>query len=373
MKKWMILGGALAAAANAFAAALDTGADAPELAVSEWVKGSVSLAAQKQAGRVTVLVFWTTSKRGSEPIPMLNQLADRFHDKADFVMIGCDPAKAIKEFDGVKDIAGAVGADRKLETLNTYMRGGDSVPFAAVIDAKGRLVWRGRPAKLDGLLSALFDGSFDLQKNIGREKFAVKLSETLNARNFKLALKMIDDELEANPGNPELCALKAKLLSSTQNDLAGAIAALEVGIKANPDAFGLYAVGLSLLRGPKQTAELAAWYDRIAKNFSDNPALLTELARKEMAHDMADIRLENALKLSEAAWHAKRFSGDVEQGLAGLEYARALYFCGAPAKALAVAKQSMQLLKNNPEGLKTASDCVKYYHTVTMLSERANH
>ena len=81
--------------------------------------------------------------------------------------------------------------------------------------------------------------------------------------------------------------------------------------------------------------------------------------------------MENAYKLTHAAYNAPKFADDRQKGLIAREYAGVLYYCGRPDKALEVAKVSMQLLKNspNPKEYETAKDLVVYYNTVLRMSK----
>ena len=90
-----------------------------------------------------------------------------------------------------------------------------------------------------------------------------------------------------------------------------------------------------------------------------------------LSQPVGKLRVENAYKLTHAAYNAPKFADDRQKGLIAREYAGVLYYCGRPDKALEVAKVSMQLLKNspNPKEYETAKDLVVYYNTVLRMSK----
>ena len=98
---------------------------------------------------------------------------------------------------------------------------------------------------------------------------------------------------------------------------------------------------------------------------------LIRFARQELSQPVGKLRVENAYKLTHAAYNAPKFADDRQKGLIAREYAGVLYYCGRPDKALEVAKVSMQLLKNspNPKEYETAKDLVVYYNTVLRMSK----
>ncbi|MPN54323.1 hypothetical protein SDC9_201993 [bioreactor metagenome] len=96
--------------------------------------------------------------------------------------------------------------------------------------------------------------------------------------------------------------------------------------------------------------------------------MLIKFAQEEMQTPVEDLRLEYVLKLCQAAYTAPKFKDNAEKGMAADEYARSLYYCGRPDKALEIAKEAMVLLQGTP-GFERAKASVIYYNNVLTLSK----
>ena len=88
-----------------------------------------------------------------------------------------------------------------------------------------------------------------------------------------------------------------------------------------------------------------------------------------MNQPVGELRLENAFKLCRAAYQAPKFKDNREKGFIFGEYARSLYYCGRPEKALEVSKEAMVLLKDTPE-FEKAKSYVIFYNTVLSLGRQ---
>ena len=262
-----------------------------------------------------------------------------------------------------------MAADDKLVSVNLYMRERDRIPMAALIDKEGVLLWRGRPDLLDPVLKDVMAGKFDLKKAVERETFSTSVMNAMKIRDYPSVLKLLNAELILYPDNMELISLKAKLLGSLMGKPDDAIAFLNEMITRRPKDLKLYEMALSTLKESHRNQDLSGWFDRIVANFGDQPLLLTKFAQEEMKSPVEELRLENVLKLCSAAYHAPKFKDNQEKGLVAEEYARILYYCGRPDKALEVAKESMVLLQGS-KAFERAKASVTYYSNVLTLSKQ---
>ena len=346
-----------------------TGDPAPELDVAAWAQGKEVKLSELKGKKYAVLFFWTISKQGTEDFAEMAKLAKEHEKDIAFIGVGIDSADSVRNFVRLKELPFPVAADDKLGSVNLYMRERDRVPMAALIDKGGILLWRGRPDLLDAVLKEAMGGKFDLKKAIERETFSTSVMNAMKIRDYPTVLKLLNSELVLYPDNMELVSLKAKLLGSMMNKPDEALAFLNEMIAKRPKELKLYELALATLRDAHRSQELGAWYDRVIGNFGDQPLLLIRFSQEEMKSPVAELRLDNVLKLCSAAYHAPKFKDNQEKGLVAEEYARVLYFCGRPDKALEVAKESMVLLQGT-KAFERAKTSVTYYSNVVALSKQ---
>jgi len=347
-----------------------TGDPAPEFDVSAWAQGKEVKLSELKGKKYAVLFFWTISKQGTENFPDMAKLAKEYEKKdVAFAGIGIDSTDAVRNFVRLKELPFPVAADDKLNTVNLYMRERDRVPMAALIDKNGTLLWRGNPGLLDSVLQDVLAGKFDLKKAIERETFSTSVMNAMKIRDYPTVLKLLNSELVLYPDNMELVSLKAKLLGTLMNKPDEALAFLNEMIAKNPKELALYELALATLKSAHRSQELGGWFDRIISNFGDQPLLLVKFAQEEMKSPVAELRLDNVLKLCRAAYNAPKFKSNEEKGQVAEEYARVLYFCGRPDKALEVSKESMVLLQGT-KAFERAKTSVTYYSNVVTLSKQ---
>ena len=358
------------APASRQAVAAATGDAAPELDVAAWVQGKETKLSELKGKKFTVLFFWTISKQGTEDFPDMAKLAKEYEKKdVAFIGVGIDSTDAVRNFVRLKELPFPVAADDKLVSVNLYMRERDRVPMAALIDKAGVLLWRGRPGLLDPVLKDVLAGKFDLKKSIERENFSRSVLDAMKIKDYPTVLKLLNAELVLYPDNMELVSLKAKLLGSLMNKPDEAVAFLNEVAARRPKDLQLCEIALATLREMRRGQEMSGWFDRIIANFGDRPMLLIKFAQEEMKSPVEELRLENVLKLCRAAYGAPKFKDNQEKGLVAEEYARILYYCGRPDKALEVAKESLVLLQGT-KAFERAKASVTYYSNVVALSKQ---
>lgn len=347
-----------------------TGSFAPELDAAAWPQGKAVKLADLRGKKHAVLFFWTISEQGTRNFAEIAKLAKEFEKKdVVFLGVGIDSAEAIRNFVRLKELPFPVAADDQLNSVNLYMRERDRVPMAAVIDREGRLVWRGSPALLEPVLAEVVGGKYDLKGNIERENFSQSVMDAMKIRDYPTVLKLLNAELVTYPDNMELVSLKARLLASLMQKPDEALSFLDEVIGRQPKNLKLYEMGLTILRDEKRWTELGSWFDRIIREFGDQPIVLVKFAQQEMNQPVEQLRLDNAYKLCRAAYNAPKFRDNREKGFVIGEYARSLYYCGRPDKALEASKEAMVLLKDTPEYEK-AKSFVTYYNKVLGISRQ---
>lgn len=154
------------------AEAVQLGDPAPEINISEWVKGEKVNFETGKGKNIYVLVFWATwCEPCQECIPHLSEMQKKFKAK-DVVMIALstEESEDVKGFVKEKgeDIAYTVAIDSKDDrTFRNYMEAFamDDIPYSFVTDRQGKIVWHGHPLEgLEDTLEEIISGKFDLEK-----------------------------------------------------------------------------------------------------------------------------------------------------------------------------------------------------------------
>ncbi len=346
-----------------------TGAPAPELELYSWPKGEAVKLADIKGKKAAVLFFWTPDQQSASVFPLMARLAEQYKNEVAFIGIGVDSAKVIGSFFRLKELPFPVASDDLLKCMNRYLRERDRAPVAVIIDKNGILAWRGKVEGAAVLLDEVIAGKYDVKAAIEREAFSEKVMGAMHAKDYDKVLDLLDKELVRYPGNFELLSLKVKLLAQVKDKLDDAMKAIEEAVKADPKRWQYYELAVSVLKEANRHRELAAWYDRIIREFGDQPMLLVKQALQEMNQPVGELRLENALKLCRAAYASPKFANDQEKGAIAVEYARAVYYCGRPDKALELSKEALTLLKGTPD-FEKAKSYVTFYGTVMLLSKQ---
>ena len=358
----------LTAAAGESGRVLATGETVPELALTAWPQGPEVRLAELKGKKPALLFFWTISREGMAAFPQIAAAAKEFPD-VQFIGVAVDSPDSVASFFRLKELPFPVGSDGEAATLRLYAREQDRIPMAAVIDRDGRLVWRGEVKYAAPVLDEMRKGTFDLALYIEREKFSGQVREAMKARDYTRVLELLDGELQRNPENMELISFKVRLLDSARGTPDEALAVIEEALKRMPSEAGLYELAVHVCKSNGRWKELSAWYDRMIAAFGEDPRFLLKHGRMEMNQPVERLRPDNAYKLCRAAYLAPKFSSDREKGVMAAEYARALYYCGRPDKALEIGKEAMRLLKDTPE-YESAKAYVTYYKNVLELSKR---
>ncbi|MBO9684226.1 MAG: TlpA family protein disulfide reductase, partial [Flavisolibacter sp.] len=175
---------------------LNIGDVAPDLRVSEWIKGTP---VQKfERGKVYVLEFWATWCRPClAGMPHLSALARKYKDKVTVIAIDIYEwqLKPKKSPGQVKAFVDSLGSkmdfsvaikDSNFTVKDWIEKTGEEhngIPRTFIIDAEGRLAWIGHASKLDRVLSQIVDNTWNIEKERTR-------------RDLNKQLAVLDDSLQ---------------------------------------------------------------------------------------------------------------------------------------------------------------------------------
>ena len=197
------------------------GDDAPEFKVAHWLKNPSGLTLQ--AGEINVVEFWATwCGPCLANIPHLSKVAGESEGWGVQVFwISVLERKGVG-FDSLRRfIAGPkgqtmhyiVGADDTTKFMSTQWlnaTGHMGIPFAMVIDKKGKIAWMGHPVLIDRSLAKIVSGDWDLAtaraqylENIRLDAIDNSIIPAFNSylttQNFTQGLKAIDSLLLREP------------------------------------------------------------------------------------------------------------------------------------------------------------------------------
>jgi len=133
----------LLASAGAQAQRLVIGEKAPEVRVSQWMDGR----APSLSGKACLVDFFHSSNdQCVANLPKLSSLQSTYTGRLNVISISREGLDKIEPFTTGKNYGFYIGMDDGGKTFTGY--GVRFVPFAALLDARGKLVWTGNMANL---------------------------------------------------------------------------------------------------------------------------------------------------------------------------------------------------------------------------------
>ncbi len=165
--RWLAFACLLALARTTFAA--EIGDPAPALSVAQWIKGQPVDLKARPSNQVWVIEFWTTtSPLCREVIPHLSELQTKFQDQH-VVIIGIsdEPADKLQRFVAREggQMAFRVATDERRKSFQAFMDafGVRDLPHVFVVDRSGIVAWHGDPTALEGILTEVVTGKFNVE------------------------------------------------------------------------------------------------------------------------------------------------------------------------------------------------------------------
>jgi thiol-disulfide isomerase/thioredoxin len=179
---------------------LMVGDRAPELAISEWVKGDEVTGFED--GKVYVVEFWATwCGPCIAGMPHLSELQKEYKDKGVTVIGVTSKDSRGNSLERVHEMVEAKGdkmaytvawdIDRK--TNEAFMRDGgqNGIPCAFVVDQNGYVAWVGHPMLMDEPLHDIVSGKWDIKQAAADHVAQIKLEAKRNEQRAALQ-KLMD-------------------------------------------------------------------------------------------------------------------------------------------------------------------------------------
>jgi thiol-disulfide isomerase/thioredoxin/tetratricopeptide (TPR) repeat protein len=324
------------AVAPAVGAELSIGDPAPKLEVTDWVKGGPLDLAQVKGKNIVVLEFWATwCGPCVHSVPTLTKLQQTYADKG-VTIVGVTSQDPDNSLEKVKKFVGKQGDklgytiafDKEGQTDKAYMEaaGQEGIPTVFVIDRAARVAWIGHPEDgLEQVLADLVGGKYDIElarKKYGLERDMMAATYEGDAeRVVKLADEYITlDRYSLQPWTNKLMVY-TMLLDQPDKKVAVARQALEV-FNDRPEKLA-------------QLADLLLWPNE-GPEFGDIPE--ADGHRKEL----------EKLALGGVSRAAELAPENVEVRSAQFSVLAA---ARRDAEAMAVAKETLGLIKDDPMAL----------------------
>lgn len=248
LMRFLTISSLLVTASLSMAQSLNVGDTAPELKVTDWVKGSPQTLGN---GNVTVVEFWATWCGPCKiSIPHLSEMAKKYKGKVNFVGVSIWEAKPedykTKVPAMVKDFGDKMDYNVATEGPDTYMAknwmtaaGERGIPSSFLVNGEGKIVWIGHPMDgLDVAIDKLLEGKLDvatarqerakqMEKQAIEEKQQAKMQEkigpifkALQGKKYQEASDEADKVLKSDPDLKPMLS-QYKVMAMVQGKLKG--------------------------------------------------------------------------------------------------------------------------------------------------------
>lgn len=148
---------------------LMAGDTAKGIFVGAWVKDAPE-GGEALHGKPVVLEFWSTwCKPCIAAFPHINELADTFSDRYQFVAISQETRRTVEPFLEKHDLRTAVAVDTEQGTTHKVF-GVWAIPRTFVLSPEGVVLWTGHPTKLTGEMLQGFLPASDGVDNLDRAR-----------------------------------------------------------------------------------------------------------------------------------------------------------------------------------------------------------
>jgi thiol-disulfide isomerase/thioredoxin len=340
LMRFLTISSLLVTASLSMAQSLNVGDNAPELKVTDWVKGSPQTLGN---GNVTVVEFWATWCGPCKmSIPHLTEMAKKYKGKVNFVGVSIWEAKPedyktkVPAF--VKDFGDKMDYNVATEGPDTYMAknwmtaaGERGIPSSFLINGEGKIAWIGHPMDgLDVAIDKLLEGKLDMAAaKAERAKQAAAQAEQ-EKQQAKMQEKI----------GPLFKALQAKKYQEA-SDEADKVMKSDADLKPMVSQYKLMAMVQGKLSG------LDTYLDSLGKEeFTKDPMMLNQIIWTVVENDLqlAPSVYKSCVKLGEKMMKAKP-----ADAMNMDTYALSLWRAGDKKKALATQKKAVELASGNKE------------------------
>lgn len=256
-----LVGGILAS--PAWGQRLNLGDPAPELSITDWIKGEPVALSQSKNKHVVLIEFWATwCGPCIEQIPHVTEMQNKYRDAGLVVIAVAGPGrgetlKAVKRFVSSRgeSMGYTIAFDGSSETYSRYMTpvGAAGIPYGFLIDKNGQLIWHGHPGDpaLDVIVDQAVRGKYDVTLAVAREKLAplfVQLNRFANAQEWPRFKDTAREILTKDPANRSAMEAVVYGYLGATDDAAGLRQIVEQHIAAHGrNAEAMNELALSLL------------------------------------------------------------------------------------------------------------------------------
>lgn len=277
---------------------LKIGDPAPELRVSEWMKGEPI--SRFERGHVYVVEFWATwCGPCIQAMPHLSEVQRQYADKGVTVIAinvmerDMDAARALIKKMG-KTVENRIAIDantpgEKVGAMAKAFLGEDrAIPRCLIVDRDTKIAWIGHPMRVDGPLLAVVAGTYDASKQAEIERAFDELDRQLGTaikgKKWENVLELLDQMHAVDPFmTPLNYTNRVKALIELGNYGAATQFVKEVASKSNDEKLLGRLVGQLLQAPDKSQLDLEFILmsaKKAARNGeSDDPSALSALAR----------------------------------------------------------------------------------------------
>ncbi|MBQ7392946.1 MAG: redoxin domain-containing protein [Lentisphaeria bacterium] len=343
------------------------GETAPELDLGPWMQGEKFRLAEMRGKKVTVLHFWKTGcPPCAKSVPMINELAALYRNKAAFLAIGAGMPQELRREKHWNAFRCPVVSDSLLKTVQLYMPENRSFPMDAVIGKDGKLLWCGPTAMLAEVLGSIMEGKYDLAAAASLDRFNREMKSAMDKKAYENALQILRARRKAFPGDTMLAVAEANILAGHCKKTDEALQVLDREIAKAPQLYMLYQSKMEILRHtvPPEDPRRLQLYQDIASAFRNRPRLLIQLASGMMRQKAGSYDLLGVYHLAHAAYHSPAVRDKEERGKAAAALARIYYYMGMPERAMIYQAEAADLLKKTSEARRSANDLAFYRSTL---------
>lgn len=313
-----------------------------------------------------VLYLWETTPASLQEFAAAANVAAASREIADFIGIGIGKHDDLKNFPGALRLGFPMNSDNG-EAKKLFLRPGDTLPLAVILDKDGILLWRGSLRNVQKILRECVSGKFNLAEQIRMENFTREVDLAIKNEDLTKATGMLREEYDKHPEKLNLLRRQIKLLKQL-NRRNEAFAELHKAQKKLPDQYRVFEMEYQLIAEENGTDKLPDFFSRLKENFSDNPAVLIAFAMAECKLPPDKLNLAFAVDLAETGWKNQQFINSADRGQYALEYAKILHSIGRNDLAQILAQGAVADLQNYKNMLPAAEAALIYYTKINGIS-----